>query len=287
MYVFSLNKYIYILCVLYTVIAATSCSHVSLQTSKHKPDNLQQTNLKPEIRSDTIQDRTKEPPLDLQITQSFVQASKLHVKVLVNAKTDFPADEVIVSLFGLRDGEIVEKQTKLMSEEINSRELSNGQSVVLYFVLNKTDLSEYQVKCSWGKDALEIIASIKAGSIEPTTNVNVFLDEIEIVEQTVSCNIAPCDIFYTLFGTINNQSDNRIPEIDLAIGLFWVNEGQTLPSIEAHTKLAPNEEVISLSNINLAPGESRKVRVTVDRGVPILPGGKFIPRLRILDHSKL
>jgi hypothetical protein len=50
-------------------------------------------------------------------------------------------------------------------------------------------------------------------------------------------------------------------------------------------ELLDGEELIELDSLQLASGEIKPLRISVDRPIPSVPGGAFYPYLRILNYS--
>jgi hypothetical protein len=110
----------------------------------------------------------------------------------------------------------------------------------------------------------------------------VSLEDVSIEERTVDCPVAPCDVLYTMNGRVVNHLPAAVSNIELAVGLYWTVEGM-LPLIPAYASVPTNaEEVVSLGN-SAVPGKGSKlIRVNIDRKIPVVPGGRFIPHLRVV-----
>lgn len=119
------------------------------------------------------------------------------------------------------------------------------------------------------------IVNQEAGELE--------ISDIDIVSDVISCKAEPCDISYTVYANLINNSSQSIDTVKIAVGLYWANEGQ-LPKIpEASNRLLSSEELVELSDVSLASGRSQKVKMKLDRNVPQVPGGSFIPHIRLLE----
>ena len=120
---------------------------------------------------------------------------------------------------------------------------------------------------------------------EPAPGKELALEKLSIESKTVPCEQEPCQVKYFVNASVANKSAKALTGISLAIGIYWVNDGE-LPRLPQ--PLAPaggNEAVVGLNRLVLAPGASRKVRIAVDRDIPEVPGGQFIPHVRILEFS--
>lgn len=260
-------------------------------------------------------ERPLEAPLTLNVVQAFYDGPRLHLKVRLDAKTTISADEVIVSVAGLKDGQIREVHDQRLQAVVPFKRLSSGESAVVPFVLDGTGLSEYQVGLTWGEEAkltghgpfkhgasngpgqpAAARASLAgpgaavtphAGEIVPpdedTTDATVILRDVELERHEVPCDEPPCELRYTVHAILLNNGRTALTEVGLASGFVWVEEG-TQPAIPADFQpLRDIEEPVTLKNLGLQGGTERKLKVNVDRPVPDIPGGSFQPYLRIVE----
>ncbi|MCB0324305.1 MAG: hypothetical protein KDD69_12065 [Bdellovibrionales bacterium] len=254
----------------------------------------------------------KRAPVEVKVTQAFFEESDLKVKVHLTALTPLKTEQVLVAVAGLQEGEVVEEHQQRLNEVLGGEYLRQGQTAALLFSLETGSLTEYQVRCSWGDSALSGAAG--AGSSEPTSHSevehargrlrppsaenllqperpplvkgrSVTLDNVDIVETPEHCDHPPCNVYFVVHADLVSGGVEPIDGLELALGLYWATQG-TLPKLpEIGAELTANEELIDLSTLRLGPGETRRIRVKVDRSVPVVPGGSFIPHLRILPSS--
>ncbi len=289
------EKYRSLLLLLLAIVALTSCAGI-----RTKIPFLNQSKTKQEKPVAATQPSTGESPLEIQVENAFLKEETLHVKVLLKGKTEFETDKVAISLVGLSDGKVITEQTKLLSEVVSTKQINEAQTVAIFFDLPAERLSEYQVRASWGNDAQEIIA-LHTERVESkgevssqekqelplassSTGRKVILKDVNIVEEPVSCKQPPCDIYYTVHAVISNNTQQVAHNVEFALGLIWENSGQSVPGREDLLPLDKNEEAISLGEVVLTPGLARQVRVRVDRAVPVIPGGRFVPKVRLLSY---
>ncbi len=113
----------------------------------------------------------------------------------------------------------------------------------------------------------------------------VALNAVDIEEQVLDCPAQPCDLKYIVSAGIENGTPQAVGALKLAIGIYWVTEG-LLPEIPAAgAPLSAAEEPIDLGGTVLAPGEKKRIRINVDRAIPVVPGGRFVPHLRLLEFK--
>jgi hypothetical protein len=288
------------------------------------------------LKKNATEQATKQSPLSVTIAQAFFAEDQLHVKVHLRASVEVPADKIAIGIAGLREGDVVEEEVKLLKEVIGEQALKPEQVISVSFILSEKALSEYQIRCSWGADAAKYYSEVKkrthslsrlsdssqslaseqggldsVGKVEDKTEAtqnqssdetvkesvadivvavmpdvetrDISLTDLEVNQTRVSCEQPPCDVLYSVTGRLQNNTKNSIEGVRLALGLYWAEAGK-LPQIpESGSAITSNEEGINLSTLKLAAGGSQKIRVQVDRAVPIVPGGQFIPHLRVLN----
>lgn len=249
-------------------------------------------------------------PLKVRVAQAFFNGEDLHIKVHVSTKTELPADSIVVEVSGLREGEIKESQYQQLSKVTGLPVLQAGQIIVVPFTLQAQELTEYQVRTTWGEEAQavlranasseDVVQSVKDAKNLPAeielraapsthqpppvkaTRPELRLENLVVREELLVCDDAPCDLLYTLEVELVNHGETAAHAPSLALGLYWANEGQVPQVPLSDQGLMPQEEHIFLDTLVLAPGTRRPLRVRVDRAVPQVPGGRFIPHLRVL-----
>ncbi len=114
----------------------------------------------------------------------------------------------------------------------------------------------------------------------------VSLQDVEIETDESACaDSKSCDIHYVLRAKVLNESGRELKLIELAVGFAW-GESNSLPKPPARgLPKQPGEELVQLQAVNLGPGGSKKLKIKIDRGVPVVPGGAFIPYIRIVKSE--
>lgn len=252
---------------------------------------------------------TRVAPLGVRVAQAFFSEQELVVKVHLESKTELDPKTIAVSVLGLREGEVVEENRKIVSEVTSEKHLAVGSVTAIRFTLSASELTEYQVRCSWGEDVQKFEeknttrASLahSAASVEPpkfspaelkppgvirpsVEERNVYLRGVEVIETAEECVVKPCNFIFHINAEIVNGSNSPVSGVELAVGIYWANKGK-LPRLPAASsaKLS-NEELVDLSTLELAAGEGKRIRIKLDRSVPKLPGGSFIPHVRVLKN---
>lgn len=120
-----------------------------------------------------------------------------------------------------------------------------------------------------------VFPAVRALEISRTSNKRLVLN----------CPEEPCPYFYVLKGELLNKGTEAIGDIELAVGLFWKASGKELELPKANQAKQVVEEVISLGQEVLEPGQKKILRIKVDRALPTIPGGEFVPHVRVLRAS--
>lgn len=127
------------------------------------------------------------------------------------------------------------------------------------------------------------IPMIKPGFLGSTNTAT--LEGVELQEQPEECTEAPCDIRYTILARVVNRSRSPLTGIKLAVGISW-SENKSLPRSPANgASVESGEELVDLKQSVLDPGQSKKLRVKVARAVPVIPGGAFLPYIRVVSSE--
>jgi len=109
-----------------------------------------------------------------------------------------------------------------------------------------------------------------------------FLQNISSKRLDVNCAEKPCPYFYLLQADLVNSGASRAENIELAVGLFWKADGQQLVFPVGNQGLQAVEERVRPEGLSLSPGETQTLRIKVDRALPEVPGGEFVPNIRVL-----
>lgn len=254
-----------------------------------------------------------EPPLRVDVLNAIYIGGELNVKVKVVSKTDLPTQEVALALLGLTEGRVTGEKVFKLSELYDQPVLKEDEPVIALLTLQSNDLSEYQVKTSWGDDAKELLKEAAQTSGPPNlppanpaaspavstarsqrseapvnrTPALPIIVDLQADESESQCRQPPCDINYTLILQLRNTSAREMTNIHLAVGLFWEEQNRPAEMPQAGEALSPGEEDTAVSNLVLLPGQTKRVRIAVDQSVPRVRGGRFVPNARVLSATSL
>ena len=112
------------------------------------------------------------------------------------------------------------------------------------------------------------------------------IEDVALDEQEDACANPPCDRRYTLAARIVNHGSTPIQNVRVAVGFSWSESAQRPKAPPKGKEQQPGEELVDLGDKALQPGQGRKLKVKVARAVPVVPGGAFLPYIRLLDCKK-
>ena len=288
------------------------------------------------------------PPVEISILSVKNIDGKLLVDAELKPLTDIPSRDVTLALFGLKGGVVVESDIKNLAELLGDDELEAEIPRNASFSIPSAEITDYQVKCSWGEEAKELASlgaqenskiALPASSepvddslleeaaladdviqlddvvssealekveeeeevvakteeqdselkselqIDESTEEGVSLASNKIEKEFLSCEDEPCDYQYIFHGTLINNSNEPLESLKLAVGLFWENEGDIAILPEKETELTENEELVELENLAIGPKTTKPLKIKIDRTIPQIPGGSFVPNIRIINSE--
>ncbi|MDD2941663.1 MAG: hypothetical protein PHC51_01740 [bacterium] len=230
-----------------------------------------------EFFSPLLADDHEKPPLEFRLVNAVSDGKFIYIVVSVTALADLPAQLVHLSAVGLNHGQVIREEVRRLSDAIGEEIIPKGGQADILFELPAAQVEDYQVRVDWNLRKSEQ----NQGSVEQLILRNV---ETEIFKS--DCVAEVCSEQHAVSATVFNQSKTGCSNISVAIGVFWSDEN--FPAQVMPINLSPlsdHEEKVSLGAMTLFPGEGRRVRLRIERHLPILSGGKFSAHLRILDYS--
>ena len=140
-------------------------------------------------------------------------------------KTKVKSKEVVMQLTGLSEGEVIEIQTKKLSDLIAQEFVDPKDIIIVDFKMANINLSEYQVRCAWGIDAKNLVAQITPFETNKTLDQRTStptkmlisehpqLENISYSSVAIDCPTKPCDIIYTVSGNIVNDTEKKLKSL--------------------------------------------------------------------------
>lgn len=216
----------------------------------------------------------KRIPLNVEVVDASIdEQQELSVIVGLDTAVAFATERVSVSLHGLKDGVIQSSHQRLLSEVFSSDKFRPGDRTKVTLHIPSHGINEYQVKCSWGDEVVEVPMP------ERYT-----LKDVRFEKRGLSCDTAPCESVYIVEAQLLNNTAQLISAPQIAVGFTWADQGATPLVPESGSPLKENEEVVTLTGFEILPHQSRALRITIDRPVPTISGGAFHPHVRVITQ---
>ncbi len=118
-----------------------------------------------------------------------------------------------------------------------------------------------------------------------TTAKALTINRVEVHEDDIPCEKAPCPKKIKVKGVLTNTTTHELSSVRLAFGLFWVSDGK-LPSLpDDQEPKKPAEEELFFAEKIFSPGESVEFDIAIGRPVYQIPGGTFMPHIRVLSYE--
>ncbi len=217
-----------------------------------------------------------ENPYALRIIDEVNDGQTLHVAAEVKASVPLESLPAVLRLTTLKAGNAVKVNYYPVAhgKKTAQNSASGRDELTLSYDLSTSsyNITDYQLELLWGEEAREHLASrAKDSPILVLRNVTV---------QPSGCQGTPaCDGKLRIMAELYNPGVVPIPSATLGVGFIWQANGDPKPDRE---DVPQREQKISLNSLNLAPGQSRPLNLTVTSDVPTQPGGQYRPVLRLV-----
>ncbi|MBL7662765.1 hypothetical protein JNK13_08435 [bacterium] len=259
--------------------------------------------------STTITDPLSYEVLDSKLTPQGL----LSVTGSITAKTDWPTNNAVLELSTFVNGERKASKYVYLDQALGKEMLKRNSKDILALSIESMGATDYQMRLLWGAETKQFaknntneISDQSQAKIETTKPQSsaanttdqgsapqtatkeelkekldaLALVELETISNTIACSVPPCDLELVVSGKIYNPTATTIKDPKLALGLAYAPDGRPTP-----TAADPStEEIVELSGVTIDSGQKRVIKLTVDRPVPQIPGGKFVPVLRIVTE---
>ena len=306
-------------CVVSCVLFFTGCSFVDSMLGGEAAQNAALVDARSanidSIKTANAPEKTAQrAPINLEVMQAQIGGNNsLEIVADVEALTKLDTNRVAIVASGFSNSTLKQEQIQKLSDISPKQEMQKGDKVLARFTLDDAQgITDYQVKASWGADADAILAKQSSDMQKEDDALRTQLDShitdtpleekqpetkgegvpavsisIESTEKSpVNCVDNVCDTLLSLNTLITNNASSKINSVTLGVGLFWANDGQ-IPEFPKYGDVAADsEELVSLSELFIASGESRFVRIKIDRPFPNVPGGAFVPHVRLINFVK-
>jgi hypothetical protein len=102
------------------------------------------------------------------------------------------------------------------------------------------------------------------------------------LRRTESCRSEPCPYSYVVEAEVVNRGIEPLDHVKIGVGFLWLPTG----AAQSLVGLIPErEQEVDLSDLSLAPGQARPLRLVFARPLRRSEEGEYVPHVRILESS--
>lgn len=209
-------------------------------------------------------------PFVLEVVEEMNDGERLIVKGRVLPKSSWPADSVVVRLAALdRSGQRKVSYHK-MSDILQAQPegtpatltLEKGVAQTFSLAIPVAGVTSYQLEVLWGKDAEPFAGSPKT----PATETKQFLALRNMEVHRLpgeSCNTPDeCLVTFTITGELFNSGSSIVKDVVIVAGF-----GQPL-NLDLPSQILENEKRVEVPNLRLAPGGTKRFKISLEKLVP-------------------
>lgn len=238
-------------------------------------------------------------PLKLSLSQGYIAGTTIHLRIQLESINDLPTNSVLIQVKGLKDGVVKEIQSTPLDSVLNSPIFAAGKSALLPFTLSTENLDHFTISCSWGEAGINLISEMKMDmtdddhkelDIKEDIKTNdqgpaIYISDLKVHKVTGTCIDSNCLLRLNLEGKVRKTTGLKVVKnIKLAYRLTWVPDGQ-IPTTDYRSKeLLTDEKLLSFGQDEI-PEDGFDFSIKGEKDLPEIPGGKFMPVVRILDYE--
>lgn len=202
-------------------------------------------------------------PVSIAILSESYKDSQLSVRLLLTPEADLDSRTLKLVLTGLRNGNELDQSFIVPTEKLLA-----GDSYEYPLELIAADLSDYRVDVEWGGQK----------QIGPLPRLS--LNKVSVVRSDCKENI--CRAEFRVAATISNKGPEGEEQAllrNLILATSFKIKGQGALAEKSA------EDLLRLDNINLQPGGSRQLEITIEQEVPRQIVNNLEPDVRISSFN--
>lgn len=212
-------------------------------------------------------------PFVLEVVKEVNDGKKLVVKGRLIPKTTKPASEVVVRLSALDKAGEERVSFHNMKDVLGGGVADKKASPILEkgvaqpFTLSMPlkGITSYQLEVLWGKEAAPFspVESAPPAKTEPKQFIALRNLEVHRVPSENCSSPNECIVRFTITGEMFNSGTATIKDVVILAGF-------TPPdALDLESQILENEKRVEVPNLRLAPGASRRFKVSLDKPVPV------------------
>ncbi|MBN8549078.1 MAG: hypothetical protein J0M12_07180, partial [Deltaproteobacteria bacterium] len=205
--------------------AMVVCACLSLSACSRKVTAPAATDLNAGVKAENSSQPAS--PFTLEIVEDLNDGSNLHIHGRVQTAAEWPAEDVVVRLSGMKAGEShqvsffpLNKLQQRQADAKTTNRLVPGTPFDFYLSAPSSELTDYQVELLWGKEAKGVSAT--EPPVDPTQAQGLLLQALSIQRVIPHCAVEPCPSTYRLSGSFLNNSATTVQDAQLGVGFVWV-----------------------------------------------------------------
>ena len=212
-------------------------------------------------------------PFVLEVVKEVNDGKKLVVKGRLIPKTTKPASEVVVRLSALdKAGEervsfhnMKDVLGGSAADKKSAPMLEKGVAQPFTLSMPLKGITSYQLEVLWGKEAAPFapVESAPPAKTEPKQFIALRNLEVHRVPSENCSSPNECIVRFTITGEMFNSGTATIKDVVILAG-FTPSD-----ALDLESQILENEKRVEVPNLRLAPGASRRFKVSLDKPVPV------------------
>lgn len=209
-------------------------------------------------------------PFVLEVVDEQNDGQRLVVKGRVLPKSSWPADAVVVRLAALdRSGQrkvSYHKMSDILQDQPQGAPaaltLQKGVAQTFSLAIPVQGVTSYQLEVLWGKDAEPFAGSPTAPVKENKQFLALRNMEVHRLPGGSCSTPDECVVTFTITGEMFNSGSSIVKDVVIVAGFG------TPPNLDLPTQILENEKRVEVPNLRLAPGGTKRFKISLEKLVP-------------------
>ncbi|MBX7138706.1 MAG: hypothetical protein K1X83_12050 [Oligoflexia bacterium] len=208
-------------------------------------------------------------PYDLVIFEELNDGHKLYLDGELRGSAAIDPARTLLRLSLLNDGDELRHEVFPLTRIARESGIAPKPGEPYPFVISAETggATNYQIELLWGEEAEAAMTELQ-GERSKTLE----LTDLEIRECPSDDD---CDIPFLILGRLVNTGNDVVQSVELAVG-FALSSAETAPV---------SEEKMQLDHLDIKPGQSKPLRLTLDRPMSAAQRKHFTPTVRVVSVS--
>jgi len=232
-------------------------------------------------------------PFSLHITEELYDGKRLYIQGRLESATPWDMRELAIRLITLKQGEVLGVSLYPLDEIVVNKPASeegtmnfSDRNPAEFLVWGDAEaMSDYQLEVLWGEEALKSPDNgARVSRDVQATQSRLEIRNIQVETERMACEQEEvCKANFRISGELFNTGSAIVSFVNLAIGL--PSDQELVETAQSSVRTTEDEEMVEITNLGLRPGNSRELRLTMEREI-FDPGMlNRIPYLRIISFG--